>query len=196
MSDGKIAIVVGVSGVGKSTLLSKMVSIATLEKVKLSVVNIGSIMFGIALNRNLAKSRDEIRMLNLSIQEELRKASYSKLIALKKVNEFTVIDTHYLVRSRGGYLIGLPKSLLDCIQPNFFAIVEAPIKDIMKRRHMDKTRNREEVSPDEIEIEQSITRNSIFVLAALYNANVVRVINEEGKVDEAARKLFNFLVRG
>ncbi|MCI4438858.1 adenylate kinase [archaeon] len=196
MSNGKIAVVVGVSGVGKSTLLNKMINIATLEGVKLSVVNIGSIMLDIALNRNLARSRDDIRMLSLGVQEELRKASYSKLVELKKVNELTVIDTHYLVRSKGGYLIGLPKSLLDCIQPEFFAIIEAPVSDILRRRQMDKTRNRGEVSPYEIEVEQSITRNSIFVLAALYNANVVRVINKEGKADEAARKLFNFIVRG
>lgn len=196
MSNGKIAVVVGVPGVGKSTLLNKMITIATLEKVKLSVVNIGSIMLDIALNRNLAKSRDEIKMLSLSTQEELRKASYGRLIELKKVNELTVIDTHYLVRSKGGYLIGLPKNLLDCIQPEFFAVVEAPADDILKRRRMDKTRDRGEVSLDEIEVEQSITRNSVFVLAALYNANVIRVINEEGKVEEAARKLFNFLVRG
>jgi len=196
MSDGKVAIVVGVPGVGKSTLLNKMATIATLEKVKISVVNIGSIMLNIALNRNLVKSRDEIRMLSLSVQEELRKASYSKLIELKRANGLTVVDTHYLVRSKGGYLIGLPKSLLDCIQPEFFAIVEAPVEDIIKRRRMDKTRSREVDPPSEIEVEQSITRNSVFTLAALYNANVVRVINEEGKVDEAARKLFNFLVRG
>lgn len=196
MSNGKVAIAVGVPGVGKSTLLSKMVAMAIMEKVKLSVVNIGSIMLEIALNRNLAKSRDDIRMLSLSVQEELRRESYSKLIELKKANELTVVDTHYLVRSKGGYLIGLPKNLLDCIQPEFFAIVEAPVEDILRRRQLDKTRNRGEASFDEIEIEQSITRNSVFVLAALYNANVIRVINEEGKVDEAARKLYNFLVRG
>jgi adenylate kinase len=196
MPSGKIAVVVGIPGVGKTTLLNRVSMLANLEKVKLSIVNIGSIMFSIALNRNLVKSRDEIRMLNLDVQEELRRASYTKLIEMKKTNALTIVDTHYLIRSRGGYLIGLPKSLLDCIQPDFFAIVEAPTREIIKRRQADKTRSRDEVSLDEIELEQSITRNSIFVLAALYNANVVRIINEEGRVDEAARKLFNFLIRG
>lgn len=196
MSSGKIAVVVGIPGVGKTTLLNRVSMLANLEKIKLSIVNIGSIMFSIALNRNLVNSRDEIRMLNLDVQEELRRASYTKLIEIKNTNALTIVDTHYLIRSRGGYLVGLPKSLLDCIQPDFFAIVEAPVREIIKRRQADKTRSRDEVSLDEIEIEQSITRNSIFVLAALYNANVVRIINEEGRVDEAARKLFNFLIGG
>jgi len=112
----------------------------------------------------------------------------------KSANDLTILDTHFLIRSKGGYLIGLPRNLLDAVKPEFFGIVEASIADIMSRRGVDTTRSRDLVEEEEVKLEQDLTRSAIFLLGAFYNANVIRVINEQGKAADAGRKFYDFLL--
>jgi len=192
----KVVIVVGVSGVGKTTVLKELEKFARSKNVNISVINVGTMMLEVAKSKNIANDRDKIRSLSIETQKELRKVSYATIAKIINTSELVVIDTHYLVKTSKGYLIGLPKEFLDLLCPSSFVILEAPPEEIVERRRMDKDRVREEASLEEIELEQSITRYSVFTLAALYNANVLRIINNRGEQREVARKLFEFLIEG
>jgi len=193
---GKFAVIVGIPGVGKTTVLDKLLKLTKDSGLKVSIENMGSLMLEAAREGGSVIDRDGMRLLTLEEQMKLRIRAIDKLVKKKSQNDITILDTHFLIRSKGGYLIGLPRNLLDAVEPDFFAIVEASIDDIISRRGGDVTRSRDSVSEEEVKLEQDLTRTAIFVLAALYDANVARVTNEQGKVMEAARKLYDFMLEG
>ncbi len=191
---GKFAVIVGIPGVGKTTVMEALLNLAKDSGLRVSIENMGSLMLEAAKESGLSISRDEMRSLKLEEQTRLRMAAIDKLVKKKSANDLTILDTHFLIRSKGGYLIGLPRNLLDAVKPEFFGIVEASIADIMSRRGVDTTRSRDLVEEEEVKLEQDLTRSAIFLLGAFYNANVIRVINEQGKAADAGRKFYDFLL--
>ena len=61
---------VGIPGVGKSTLLTTMVEILKNHKKNVIVINYGSLMFDVA-KKNGLKDRDDLRKLSISEQQRL-----------------------------------------------------------------------------------------------------------------------------
>jgi len=193
---GKFAIIVGIPGVGKTTVLDVLLNLAKDAGIRASVENMGSLMLEAAKEAGTSIGRDKMRTLSLQEQAKLRMKAIKKLVERKSANDLTILDTHFLIRSKGGYLVGLPKDLLDAVGPEYFGIIEASVQDILSRRAVDATRSRDEVNEEEVKLEQDLTRTSVFLLAALYNANVIRVTNEQGKASESGRKFYDFLLRG
>jgi len=193
---GRLAIVVGIPGVGKTTVMANFVEMCQRKGIKVNVLTMGTLMLEEAIAKGLAQDRDGLRKLTLKQQRELREASVPKILGAKREAEVVLLDTHFMVRSRGGYLIALPAEFLERISPEFFIIVEASVEEIVRRRNKDKERTRDIVDRSEVRLEQDITRQSAFLLASLHNADVVRVQNKKNKAAEAARKLYEFLLEG
>jgi len=193
---GKLAIVVGIPGVGKTTVMANFVEMCQQKGIKASVLTMGTLMLEEAIARGLAQDRDGLRKLTLKQQRELREASVPKILGAKKEASVVLLDTHFMVRSRGGYLIALPAEFLGSISPEFFVIVETSVEEIVRRRNKDKERTRDVVDRSEVKLEQDITRQSAFLLASLYNADVVRVLNKKNQAAQAAGKLYEFLLEG
>lgn len=188
--------VTGIPGVGKTTVLDKFIRICEERRVKATVLSVGTLMLDEAVSRGLARDRDGLRGLTLSQQRDLREASVHRILTAKKEFDVVLLDTHFMIRSRGGYLIALPREFLESISPDFFAVVEASVDEIVHRRRKDTTRARDAVDPTEVRIEQDLTRQAVFVLASMYNANVIRVVNSRNRADQAARKLYEFFLEG
>ncbi|HYA21683.1 MAG TPA: adenylate kinase [Thermoproteota archaeon] len=193
---GRLAIVVGIPGVGKTTVMANFVEMCQQKGIKASVLTMGTLMLEEAIARGLAQDRDGLRKLTLKQQRELREASVPKILGAKKEASVVLLDTHFMVRSRGGYLIALPAEFLGSISPEFFVIVETSVEEIVRRRNKDKERTRDVVDRSEVKLEQDITRQSAFLLASLYNADVVRVLNKKNQAAQAAGKLYEFLLEG
>ena len=193
---GRLAIVVGIPGVGKTTVMANFVEMCQQKRIKASVLTMGTLMLEEAIARGLAQDRDGLRKLTLKQQRELREASVPKILGAKKEASVVLLDTHFMVRSRGGYLIALPAEFLGSISPEFFVIVETSVEEIVRRRNKDKERTRDVVDRSEVKLEQDITRQSAFLLASLYNADVVRVLNKKNQAAQAAGKLYEFLLEG
>ena len=70
--ENKKIILVGIPGVGKTTLLTTMVEILKDHKKNVVVINYGSLMFDVAKENGL-QDRDELRKLSVSEQQRLQK---------------------------------------------------------------------------------------------------------------------------
>ena len=68
----KIVIIVGIPGVGKTTLVTKLVEILTSNGKTVNVVSFGSVMLDEAKKRGLS-DRDQLRKLPMEEQKNLQK---------------------------------------------------------------------------------------------------------------------------
>ena len=188
--------VVGIPGVGKTTVMDNFVETCQQKGIKAKVLTMGTLMLEEAMARGLAQDRDGLRGLTLKQQRELREASVPKILRAKREAAIVLLDTHFMVRSRGGYLIALPHRFLESISPEFFAVIEASVDEIVHRRSKDKERTRDVIDRSEVRLEQDITRQATFLLASLCNADVIRVLNRRNQAAQAAGKLYEFLLEG
>ena len=72
MEDNKKVVIVGIPGVGKTSLLTKLVEHITLQSRTVSVRSFGTVMLDEAM-KNGVKDRDELRKLPIKKQQELQK---------------------------------------------------------------------------------------------------------------------------
>jgi len=171
-------VVAGIPGAGKTTVLNEVRGI--------EIINYGDVMFSIAKEKKLVNDRDEIRKLPIEEQRKLQKEA-AKIISKKKN---VIIDTHCTIKTKNGYLPGLPYEIISIIKPDFIILIEADAKEIEKRRNKDKNiRERDAESFEEIETHQNINRMAAIAYATLVNANVKIVKNMEGKVKECAEEI-------
>ena len=76
--ENKKIILVGIPGVGKTTLLTTMVEILKDHKKNVVVINYGSLMFDVAKENGLT-DRDQLRKLSVSEQQRLQKLAAEKI---------------------------------------------------------------------------------------------------------------------
>ena len=141
--ESKKIVMVGIPGVGKTTLVSKIVEILKDHEKSVSVTSFGTLMFEIA-QKNGVKDRDELRKLPVSQQQELQKTAAEKIASQNE--QVVIIDTHAFISSQEGYYPGLPEHVLKIIKPTNFVSVSAKPEEIYNRRMKDDTRNRDKIT--------------------------------------------------
>jgi len=185
----QVVVVTGIPGSGKTTLCNIAREIAEKQEKSLTVINFGTVMVELLEKKDKSIHRDALRKSDLDFQRELQ-AEAARLISQKinKALNTTIIDTHMSVRTTRGFLPGLPKHVLEQLNPNLLILVEAPAEDILSRRIKDTSRLREAVL-EEVKEELLFSRFMACACAVLTGAPVKIVINEQGKQREAALKL-------
>ena len=177
---------IGIPGVGKTTLLSKIVKILTDNKKNVSRISFGTLMFEVAKENGLT-DRDELRKLPVTEQQRLQKLAAEKIASQNE--EIVIIDTHAFINSPEGYYPGLPEHVLKIIKPTNFISVSAKPEEIYNRRMKDDTRNRDKITLPNIKKELDVQSGMISACAVLTGSPVKHILNSEGKVDEAADKI-------
>ncbi|HDM23604.1 adenylate kinase [archaeon] len=184
-----LAIVTGIPGVGKSTVLK------ILQKMSdnVQIINYGDLMLEEAIKRDYVSHRDEIRKLPRSIQLKLQRIAAEKIAELKSPDRIVIVDTHSVIKTPFGYLPGLPFSILDILKPDYIIAIKASPKEISYRRSLDPNRRRD--IEEESEIERHLMFEDIFnaAYAAYINCMYLTVQNEHGKQEDAAKKIFKVL---
>jgi len=176
----------GIPGVGKTTLLSKIVEIIKSHDKSVNVLSFGTLMFEIA-KKNGLKERDDLRKLPLKEQQNLQKIVAEKIATL--TDEIVIIDTHAFINSPEGYYPGLPEHVLKIIKPTNFVSVSAKPEEIYNRRMKDDTRNRDKITLITIKKELEYQTGMISACAVITGSPVRHILNDEGKVDEAVDKI-------
>jgi len=184
--ENKKIILVGIPGVGKTTLLTTMVDILKDHRKNVIVINYGSLMFDVAQQNGL-KDRDELRKLSVSEQQRLQKIAAETISTHDE--EVVIIDTHAFISSPEGYYPGLPEHVLKIIKPSNFVSVAAKPEEIYNRRMKDDSRNRDKITLANIKKELDYQSGMISACAVITGSPVRHVLNGEGKVEEAADKI-------
>jgi adenylate kinase len=184
--ENKKIILVGIPGVGKTTLLTTMVEILKDHKKNVVVINYGSLMFDVAKENGLT-DRDQLRKLSVSEQQRLQKLAAEQISSHEE--EVVIIDTHAFINSPEGYYPGLPEHVLKIIKPTNFVSVSAKPEEIYNRRMKDDTRNRDKITLANIKKELDVQSGMMSACAVITGSPVRLVLNGEGKIDEAADKI-------
>ena len=184
--ENKKIILVGIPGVGKTTLLTTMVEILKDHKKNVVVINYGSLMFDVAKENGLT-DRDQLRKLSVSEQQRLQKLAAEQISNHEE--EVVIIDTHAFINSPEGYYPGLPEHVLKIIKPDNFVSVSAKPEEIYNRRMKDNTRSRDNITLANIKKELDVQSGMMSACAVITGSPVRLVLNGEGKIDETADKI-------
>ena len=176
---------VGIPGVGKTTLLTKIKEMLANSNKHTSFVSFGTLMFDV-VRENGISDRDELRRLPLPKQHELQMIAAQKIAAQK---DTVIVDTHAFINSPEGYYPGLPKHVLDIISPSNFISISAKPEEIFSRRLHDTTRDRDQVTIDNIKKELDVQSGMISTCVILTGSPVKHILNSEGAIDQTAAEI-------
>ena len=186
LAENRKIVLVGIPGVGKTSLLSKIVDILKNKNIRVNVISYGTLMFDVAKENGL-QDRDGLRKLPISEQQNLQKLAAEKIATQSE--EIVIIDTHAFITSTEGYYPGLPEHVLKIIKPSNFISVAAKPEEIYNRRMKDETRNRDNITLINIRKELEYQTGMISACAVITGTPVRHILNDEGKIDEAADKI-------
>ena len=188
MVESRKVVIVGIPGVGKTSLVTKLVQVIKKKNKTVSVHSYGTVMLEEAKKDGI-KDRDELRKLPIEKQKELQKIAAEKISKLS--DDVIFIDTHAFISTEAGFYPGLPNYVIEIIQPtNFIAITASP-DEIHNRRMKDETRNRDPISIEDIKKELAVQDAMLSSCSVLSGSPMKVIFNHEGKIEEAASNVIN-----
>ena len=190
MAENKRAIIVGIPGVGKTTLITRAAEMLN-QKRKTTVVIFGTIMFEEAKKMGL-KNRDEMRKMSVEDQRRLQDLAAQRITEMK--DDIVMIDTHLFINTDEGYYPGLPMRLLNIMKPTNMVMVAADPGEIAERRKSDQTRQRDIASAENIQKELDISRVMVASCSILTGAPFAIIMNNDGQMGEAAANIAKILL--
>lgn len=184
LAESKRVIIVGIPGVGKSTLVSKVVELLRSKKISVNVSIFGTVMFEEA-KKNGIKDRDDLRKLSVPEQKKLQSMAAKKIASM--TDDIVIVDTHAFIATKEGFYPGLPHNVLEILMPDSFIMISARPEEIYNRRMKDTTRNRDIVSIETIKKELDVTSAMLSTCSILCGSPIKMILNSEGKIDEVAK---------
>ena len=188
--NNKRAVIVGIPGVGKTTVITRAAEMLN-EKRKATVVVFGTVMFEEAKKMGL-KSRDEMRKMPVEDQRRFQEMAAKRIAEMR--DDIVLVDTHLFINTIEGYYPGLPMRLLNIMKPTNMIMVAADAGEIAERRKTDQTRQRDIISAENIQKELDISRVMVASCSILTGAPFAIIMNSDGEVDEAAANIAKILL--
>lgn len=196
--DFPVVVIVGVPGVGKSTIISLAIKLLNEKGFNAIALNYGDFILEELKSLSLVSSRDDLRKLPLRIQLQhqssaaARMINYAKKLFENKIPERSVliVDTHLWIKTRAGLWPGLPHHVLQVLLPDLIVLVEAEPSEILARQLRDPSRYRRDYADAKlIEELQELNRREALIVATLTGAAIKIIVNREGLAEEAAKEL-------
>jgi adenylate kinase len=192
---GRLVIVTGVPGVGKTTVLTAAMDLCKQRGISVALVNYGNVMFEKAAKKGLVKARDEMRKLPVKDQVGLQLAA-AKSISKTADKDNVILDTHMFINTPEGFMPGIPSWVAESLRPDSIALLEADPTEISKRRQKDAAiRAREADTPERITEHQMMGRSGASAISIQTGCTVAVAHNKEG-AHMAAAAVIADLFRG
>ncbi|MEM1681513.1 MAG: adenylate kinase [Sulfolobales archaeon] len=194
----KVVVVVGVPGVGKSSVLAVATKKLSERGYRVRLVNFGDYMLEYLRKSGVVKSRDQIRSLRLATQLEAQKVAArdirNEFEALPGDRVIGIVDTHAVIKTQLGYWPGLPLAVLQELKPSVIVVIEASPDEILSRQLRDSGRYRADLSSRET-IEELLQINRYYAItSSVISGAALRFIqNSEGCVEIAAEELIKVI---
>jgi len=187
----KRIVVVGIPGVGKTTIVSSVKNALEEKGVKTILAEFGKIMLEEANKLNI-KNRDEIRRLSISEQKKLQNLAAEKISKIKA--EVVIIDTHLFINTQEGYYPGLPFDLLNNLKPTNLILITANPEEIYHRRQNDSFRNRDIISMDSIKNDIDVSKMLISCCSIVSGAPFKVLANPENSITDCTQKMVSLIL--
>ena len=187
----KRIVVVGIPGVGKTTVVSSVKNTLEEKGVKTILAEFGKIMLEEANKLNI-KNRDEIRRLSISEQKKLQNLAAEKISKIKA--EVVIIDTHLFINTQEGYYPGLPFDLLNNLKPTNLILITANPEEIYHRRQNDSSRNRDIISMDSIKNDIDVSKMLISCCSIVSGAPFKVLANPENSITDCTQKMVSLIL--
>lgn len=186
----KRVVIVGIPGVGKTTVVNKVVEMIEKKNFAAESVVFGTVMFEEAKKFGI-KHRDEMRKLLIGEQRKLQIEAANSIARME--SDFLIVDTHLLINTKEGYWPGLPLEVLKALSPSNIILVEALPHEIVSRRMRDAERNRDATDETEINKEIEIARSMLSAAGIITGAPILIVMNRENHLEEVADQILKAL---
>lgn len=192
MAENKRAIIVGIAGVGKTTVITRAAELLNKKRKTTTVVVFGTVMYEEAKKKLGLKSRDDMRRMPVEDQRCLQEMAAQRIAGMK--DDIVLVDTHLFINTGEGYYPGLPMRLLNIMKPTNIVMVAADPGEIAERRKTDQTRQRDIATAENIQKELDISQVMVASCSILTGAPFAIIMNTDGRVDEAAANIAKILL--
>jgi len=192
-SNAKRVIIVGIPGVGKTTVICRAAEFLRQKGHNTTVVVFGSLMFEESKEMKLS-NRDEMRKLSVEEQRRLQDKVANRIATIK--GDVVIIDTHLLINTDEGYYPGIPMHLLETIKPTNIIMIAADPQEILNRRKKDESRTRD-IRP-EIDVQNELDTSKVLIAccSVVSGCPFLTIMNNNNEIDRAALTLANVLLGG
>ena len=190
MVSSKRDIIVGIPGVGKTTVITTVFNKLTEQQVNTKHMVFGTAMFEEAQKIGVTE-RDDMRKLSTDKQKQLQISAATSIS--KHEDDIVLVDTHLFIKTPNGYLPGLPDYILKALSPTHVILIEGTSEEVIKRRQNDPTRARDAATAYSVELENSIARSMLSTCSILTGATINIIRNEQGQSDLAADQIVTSL---
>jgi adenylate kinase len=188
----RITIVVGIPGVGKTTVITKTKDILLQSGYNTTVVVFGSVMLSEAKKMGIG-DRDQIRKLSISGQQNLQNLAADYICSVKE--DLVIVDTHLFIRTSSGFFPGIPQNVIQKLKPRNLILITATPEEILARRAKDESRNRDMVSIEEITKELGLAISMISTISILSGSAFEIVDNHQGSSEDTASFIARILTK-
>jgi adenylate kinase len=186
MSEHSVNILVGLSGVGKGTVLEEAMM---LSEEDYKVINYGDRMFETAKEQGLAEHRDEMKKIDTEAYKELQ-ADAAKSIFEEAEDQDIIVETHAAIKSPFGYIPGLPKWVAENLDPDKVIMLDASSEAIYSRsQEAGRDRDTEEAGIEGITEYRETAKQMASAVSVLTGAYFKIIENKRGQASEAAKEL-------
>jgi adenylate kinase len=189
-NNNKRVIIVGIPGVGKSSVISLAIEQLKQKGKKATIAVFGTVMLEEAHKMGV-KNRDELRKMSLVKQRDLQQQAAKRISEIE--DSIVIIDTHLFIKTIEGYYPGLPMHLLDIIKPTHFVMILAEAGEIVNRRNSDKSRDRDIVAVEDIQDELDILRVMIASSSILTGSPFIAIVNNDNEIEQAVSSMVKVL---
>lgn len=185
----RLIISVGLSGVGKSTVIEEAIMLSEHEW---NWINYGDKMFEVANDRDLAETRDDMKNIRPEKYKEIQEIAANQIREEADENN-VIVDTHAAIKTPFGYVPGLPKWSIEMLNPDHLVFIWAEPSEIARRRQEDVNRDRNTESAEVLEEYQSIAREMASTGAVLTGSYLKMLENKRNQAEKTAEAMAEIL---